>query len=115
MALMKHALSLVFLAALVVAPIGCTSRDSDRPAATGAKAEGTIAVSLLTLDNPFFKVIGDNIAAEGKKRGYDTIILSPDKDVAKQSNQVKDFLVKKVAAIALSPCDSKGIVPVIQE
>jgi ribose transport system substrate-binding protein len=91
------------------------------PAATAenadpeVKSRGTIGVSLLTLDNPFFKVIGDNITAEGKRNGYDTIILSADKDVAKQSNQVKDFIVQKVAAIVLSPCESKAIVPVIKE
>ena len=80
-----------------------------------AASRGTIGVSLLTLQNPFFKVIGDSITAEATKKGYDTIILSADQDVGKQSNQVKDFIVKKVAAIVLSPCDSKGIVPVIQE
>lgn len=78
-------------------------------------AKGTIGVSLLTLQNPFFKVIGDSIAAEAGKSGYEAIVLSADQDVGRQSNQVKDFIVKKVAAIVLSPCDSKGIVPVIQE
>ncbi len=77
--------------------------------------QGTIGVSLLTLKNPFFKVIGDHITEEGQKVGYDTIVLSADEDVAKQSNQVKDFIVKKVSAIVLSPCESKSIVPVIQE
>jgi len=72
-------------------------------------------VSILTLDNPFFKVIGDNVVSEGRKHGYDVIVVSGDKDVAKQSNQIKDFIVKKVSAIVLSPCDSKSIVPVIQE
>ncbi len=85
------------------------------PSGAGAAARGTIGVSLLTLDNPFFKVIGDHITAEGKKHGYETIVVSADKDVAKQGNQVKDFLVKKVAAIVLSPCESRAIVPVIQE
>ena len=79
-----------------------------------AASRGTIGVSLLTLQNPFFKVIGDSITAEATKKGYDTIVLSADQDVGKQSNQVKDFIVKKVAAIMLSPCDSKAIVPVIQ-
>jgi len=74
-----------------------------------------IGVSLLTLDNPFFKVIGNNIVREGSMSGYDVTVLSADKDVAKQSNQVKDFIVKRVAAIVLSPCESKSIVPVIQE
>ena len=79
------------------------------------KTKGTIGVSLLTLDNPFFKVIGDHITAKGGQQGYDVIVVSADKDVAKQSNQIKDFIVKKVSAIVLSPCDSKSIIPVIQE
>ena len=89
--------------------------DTNAPTETKSATKGTIGVSLLTLDNPFFKVIGDNIAAEGKKRGYEATVVSGDKDVAKQSNQIKDFIVKKVSAIVLSPCDSKSIVPVIQE
>jgi ribose transport system substrate-binding protein len=89
--------------------------ESTNTQSAGADSKGTIGVSLLTLDNPFFKVIGDNIIAEGRKQGYAAIVVSGDKDVAKQSNQIKDFIVKKVSAIELSPCDSKSIVPVIQE
>ncbi len=107
------------LASAVALLTGCDKPASTPNAPTGpstaAKVKGTIGVSLLTLDNPFFKVIGDNITAEGKKRGYETIVVSGDKDVAKQSNQIKDFIVKKVSAIVLSPCDSKSIIPVIQE
>jgi ribose transport system substrate-binding protein len=119
------------LAAALLFAAGCGPKSENQtapaPSADGgqsaseAKAEpkvpsrGTIGVSLLTLDNPFFKVIGDNIATEGAKHGYETVVVSADKDVAKQGNQVKDFIVKKVAAIVLSPCESKSIVPVIQE
>lgn len=78
-------------------------------------SRGVIAASLLTLQNPFFKVIGDNITSEAQKQGYETLVVSADNDVARQSNQVKDFIVKKAAAIILSPADSKAIVPVIQE
>ena len=60
-------------------------------------------------------MIGDELTAEAAKRGYQTLVVSADNDVARQSNQVKDFIVKKVAAIILSPADSKAIVPVIQE
>ncbi len=110
--------ALALLACSLALLLGC---DKPAPAPTtpppppAAKAKGTIGVSLLTLDNPFFKVIGDHITAEGKKRGYETIVVSGDKDVAKQGNQIKDFIVKKVSAIVLSPCDSKSIIPVIQE
>lgn len=109
------------LASTMLCSLGCTAKegvkppDAKPPAVTPATSKGTIGVSLLTLDNPFFKVIGDSITAEGKKLGYETIVVSGDKDVAKQSNQIKDFIVKKVSAIVLSPCDSKSIIPVIQE
>jgi ribose transport system substrate-binding protein len=107
----------VFMACLLALLGGCGDKaaDSSQPAASASNAQGTIGVSLLTLDNPFFKVIGDSITAEGKKHGYETVVVSGDKDVAKQGNQIKDFIVKKVSAIVLSPCDSNSIIPVIQE
>ena len=109
---MKRILPL--LAALL---LGACNKQTPPPASPSqpAASQGTIGVSLLTLDNPFFKVIGDEISKEGAKQGYQSLVVSGDKDVAKQSNQIKDFIVKKVAAIVLSPCDSKSIVPVIQE
>lgn len=110
-----------FLALFALASAFLTGCDN-KPAPSGgsqsstdAKTKGTIGVSLLTLDNPFFKVIGDTITAEGKKKGYESIVVSGDKDPSKQGNQIKDFIVKKVSAIVLSPCDSKAIIPVIQE
>lgn len=86
-----------------------TSADS-----SATPSRGTIGVSLLTFENPFFKVIADNITSEGKMHGYETIALSADEDPAKQSDQVNDFVVKNVSAIVLSPCESRSIVPAIQ-
>ncbi len=67
---MHRRLLLSFVVALLLA--GC-SKAPEAPTATpsgtthGSPApRGTIGVSLLTLENPFFKVIGDNITAEGK-------------------------------------------------
>jgi ribose transport system substrate-binding protein len=80
-----------------------------------AGSRGTIGVSVLTLTNPFFKVIGDTITAEAKAHGYDTQVVSGEFNVATQQNQVKDFIVRKVAAIVLTPCDSKAIGPAIKE
>lgn len=116
---------ILFLSLVVVVPTGCspTAENESASKASGAtarhenspKPKRTIAVSLLTLENPFFKVIGDYITSEGKKYGYDVVVVSGDKDVAKQGNQIKDFIVQGVNAIVLSPCDSKSIIPVIQE
>ena len=74
-----------------------------------------VGISVLTLQNPFFKEIADTFAAEAKAKGYETIVVSGDFDVAKQDKQLKDFIVKGVDAIVLSPCDSKAIAPAIRE
>jgi ribose transport system substrate-binding protein len=76
---------------------------------------GTIGVSVLTLTNPFFKVLGDSLAEEARKQGYDVVVTSGEFDVARQQDQVKDFIVRRVAAIVLCPCDSRSIGPAIQE
>jgi ribose transport system substrate-binding protein len=97
---------------------GCAGKTD--PGAEGTSqpqvgGERVIGVSLLTLENPFFKVIGDNITAEGEKHGYKAIVVSADKDPARQANQMKDFVVRRVSAIVISPCESRSIVPAIQE
>lgn len=110
-----HSLLLACLLAIV---IGCRAEpapQTNTPSGASASPTKTIGVSLLTLENPFFKVIGDHITSEGQKHGYETLVVSADKDVAKQGNQIKDFIVQRVDAIVLSPCDSKAIVPIIQE
>jgi ribose transport system substrate-binding protein len=106
---------LILLACTAGLITGCSKSPDSNSTGGETKSRGMIGVSLLTLDNPFFKVIGDNITSAGSKHGYQTIVVSGDKDVARQGNQIKDFIVKKVSAIVLSPCDSKSIIPVIQE
>ena len=92
---------------------GCGKKEST----TGEKkpSRGLIGASLLTLQNPFFKVIGDSLTSEAAKHGYETVVLSAHNNVQTQSNQVEDFIVKRCAAIVLSPADSKSIVPVIKK
>lgn len=91
-----------------------TPRGSDQPLAAPA-SKGTIGLSVLTLTNPFFTVIADSMTAKAKEHGYEVSVVSGEFDVARQQNQVKDFIVKRVAAIVLTPCDSKAIGPAIQE
>jgi len=88
---------------------------STKEAPAPAAADRKIGVSLLTFQNPFFKIIADNIDSEGKKHGYTTIPLSADQDPKLQDQQVKDFIAQKVSAIVISPCVAKAIVPSIQE
>ena len=97
-----HVRSLLFAAAVALLGTGC---QADEP----APARRVIGVSLLSLTNPFFTEIADNLRDEAAKHGYEVIVVSGENDVARQNHQVQDFVVRRVDAIVLSPCDSKAI------
>jgi ribose transport system substrate-binding protein len=108
---------MVFVVLCLLA-LGCTQQSERAAAPEGAArsgSQGTIGVSLLTLTNPFFQVIGDHLTEEAARHGYRATVLSADEDVNKQGNQVKDFIVSGVAAIVLSPCQVEAIGPIIRE
>jgi ribose transport system substrate-binding protein len=104
-----HRILLAALAALISS--GCLSRAEPLP----HSSRGTIGLSVLTQTNPFFQDIAEHLTEEARQHDYDVVVVSGEFDAARQQNQVKDFIVQKVAAIVLCPCDSKAIGPVIQE
>ncbi len=110
---MRWQVSFILLSVFALA--GCSKPADDHKPAKSSSSKGAVGVSVLTLTNPFFKVIGDTLTDELGKHGYEVVVVSGDFDVAKQQNQVKDFIVRKCAAIVLCPCDSKAIGPAIQE
>lgn len=81
----------------------------------GKKEKKVIGLSILTSANPFFVDISDAIKAKAAEQGYTVVTVSGDEDANKQQNQVKDFIVQGVAAIVLTPCDSRAIGTAIQE
>lgn len=94
---------------------GCQSKETGSLTDSGSSSRGTIGLSVMTLTNPFFKVIAETFTEEANKHGYDVLVTSGEFDVARQHNQVKDFIVQQVSAIVLCPCDSKAIGPAIKE
>ena len=117
---MKRIAHYLGLAALSLAFVGCSPTAEKPETLTGdggnsnTAKKGVIAYSPLTLSNPFFKVIGDHIKAEAEKNGYEALMVDPDMDVKKQSNQVDDFIASEVTAIILVPCDRLSIGPAVK-
>lgn len=109
----------VLLALAALPAWGCTESASgpggSAPGSEGGESRGVIGVTLQNLTNPFFTVIAENLEKEVAKQGYTVDVQSGDDDVAKQRDQVKDFIVKQVAAIVINPKDSKAIGPAIVE
>ena len=98
---------------------GCSgSASKPEGQAAASKPSGTtkqIGISILTTANPFFVEISDSVKQAAQKAGYELISVSGEYDANKQQNQVKDFIVQKVSAIILTPCDSRAVGTAIQE
>jgi len=115
--------AVLLFAALFLVPAGCRrgekepGSESPQTAAPDSAPEkrGLIAATCLTLTNPFFKTIQEAMEDEADQHGYDLLYLSGDYDVAKQRNQIKDFIVRGADAIAINPCDSRAIGAAIKE
>jgi ribose transport system substrate-binding protein len=93
---------------LVVPLLLVVAACSPTPSSAG-KSKRTVGVSVLTLGNPFFRVIGDNLTAELKKAGYETVVVSGEFDPERQRQQVNDFITAQYAAIVLCPCNSRSV------
>jgi len=73
------------------------------------KAELTVGVSLLTRTHPFYQDLESGLKEAATQAGYALLVTAGEFDVARQKDQVQDFIVRKVDAIIVSPCDSKSI------
>lgn len=76
---------------------------------------GTIGVTLLTMTHPFFQNLAAGMEEAAAKHNMSVSVTSAEFDVARQRNQIADFIVQGVDAIVMSPADSKAIVTAIQE
>jgi ribose transport system substrate-binding protein len=118
---MNHKFALLsFLCLFMQFIAGCSAQPKEAPQQSATKTpsvkgKGTIGYSALTLTNPFFQVIADHMKSEGDKHGYEVVVVSAEKDVKTQADQVNEFIVKGVSAIVLNPCDSQSIGPAIKK
>ncbi len=75
----------------------------------------TIGVTLQALTHVFYQDMEAAMIEEAAALGIDMQLLSAEWDANTASNQIRDFVQKKVDAIIVCPPDSKAVAPAIQE
>ncbi|WP_156816573.1 sugar ABC transporter substrate-binding protein [Allobaculum stercoricanis] len=83
---------------------GCILYDFyNRPNNTQARV---IGVSSMTLNNPFFEVINNELKKETEQKGDQLMILDPMLSSNRQEEQIETMIENKVDAIILNPVNS---------
>jgi ribose transport system substrate-binding protein len=110
--MVRRAIALTCIVVLCALMAACGNKEQSNSKQTptpAPQARLTIGVSLLTRTHPFYQDLEAGLREAAAANGYDLLITAGEFDVAKQKDQVQDFIVRKVNAIILAPCDSKSI------
>lgn len=105
------ALPIALLIALVAAACGSGSSSGS---GGGSSASKLVVIITPSPDNVFFKAEQVACAAEAKRLGYQTLVLSHDDDPTKQSNDIDTAISRKAAAIILDNAGADSSVAAIQ-
>jgi len=108
----------ILLAACAAPAEEATPVEEAAPAEEAAPVEEaevvSVGFSMLTRTHTFYKLMEDGLIDEAAKLGVELIAVDSENDIAKQLDQVQDFITQGVSAIILTPVDSAGIEPAIK-
>lgn len=110
---MFHAVARALLVGGAIVGLGLAGCDEGRSNHASPESAPTraVSVSVLTLDNPYFVKLTEEMKAKGAERGFTVEVVSASLDPAKQARQVAGFIERGVDAIVLCPVDSVLIGP----
>ena len=71
-------------------------------------------VTYMTMNNPFYEVINNELLKVVESYGDDLLTLDPALDIDKQIEQIYSFIEQKVDGIFVNPIDSKKVLPALE-
>ena len=74
-----------------------------------ALAQDTIALTVSTLDNPFFVSLKDVAQKKADELGYKLVVLDSQNDPAKELSNVEDLTVRGAKVLLINPTDSAAV------
>lgn len=76
---------------------------------SAALAQDTLALTVSTLDNPFFVSLKDGAQKKADELGYKLVILDSQNDPAKELANVEDLVVRGAKVLLINPTDSEAV------
>lgn len=111
---MKTAVIFVFFTMFVAAGISIFSKTSKTSFIYRSKEPIKIGATYMTLNNPFFSIIDEEIHNVIEANGDVLISLDPALDLERQKEQILYLIDQKVEVIIVNPVDFNGLTPALE-
>ncbi len=111
----SYLMAAVMLLSLCTMLTGCGGPDTALETAQPAGTTATVGVVLLTRTHPFYQDLEAAMHEEAEKHGFELLVSTGEFDVARQKDQMADFIVRRVDAIVVCPADSTSIGTSVKE
>lgn len=102
---------------MLVSMSGCQviTIDGEDNIGTTDGGNGSIGLSVSTLNNPFFVNLAEGAKAQAAEDGVELITVDAGDDAAKQTNDVEDLISKNVSVLIVNPVDSDAVAPAVKD
>ena len=116
---LRRIAALAAASVMTLAMTGCQiiTIDGETPVNTdgGLVGNGSVGLSVSTLNNPFFVTLAEGAKAEAEELGMELITVDAGDDAAKQTNDVEDLISKNVSVLIVNPVDSDAVAPAVKD
>lgn len=82
---------------------------------SAALAQGTVGLSLSTLNNPFFVTLRDGAQATADEAGVELIVTDAQDSVSTQVSDIEDLITRGVDVLIVNATDSSAVVPAVTQ
>lgn len=112
---MKRIASVLLALCMVFVLAGCDAITIDGEGQAKENAgNGSIGLSVSTLNNPFFVSLANGAKAAAKEKGVSLAVADAGDDSAKQQNDIEDLISRNVSVLIVNPVDSDAVAPAVQ-
>lgn len=112
---MKKIMGILLALCMVFVLPGCNAITIDGEGQARENAgNGSIGLSVSTLNNPFFVSLADGAKAAAKEKGVSLAVADAGDDSAKQQNDIEDLISRNVSVLIVNPVDSDAVAPAVQ-
>lgn len=111
----KKIISIILVFGMMLGLAGCNAITIDGEGETVENAgNGTIGLSVSTLNNPFFVALAEGAEAAAEKEGVKLAVADAGDDSAKQQSDIEDLISRNVSVLIVNPVDSDAVAPAVQ-